>query len=362
VVLVVDAGASPAPSPVEEQLAASLGRRTPTRTLVLQHDPNVAQPRGTADWLDRRHLHEHLHVRRDDPADLDRLGRWLAGRAVGLVLSGGGARAFAHLGVLRAMQELGIPIDALAGTSNGAVMALAPARGFLGSEAAADLRPHFGGFLRDYTLPFVSLLRGREVVKQLGFLDGLDLADLWLPLAVVSTDLTTAAPRIHRRGSAALAIRASMAVPGLLPPVVDDGHLLVDGGLTDNLPVDVLRRQLPTGTIVAVDVSPRCDGTLDAGVTTDVSGWRLLGERLLPRRARTRVPGISSTIVRSMMVSAHRERAAVVESGAADLYLDLPVTGYGLLDFDNLEAIAEVGYRLAQAPLAARVATDAGRW
>jgi predicted acylesterase/phospholipase RssA/CRP-like cAMP-binding protein len=362
VVLVADAGADPAPSSLEEQLEATLGQRTPTRTLVLQHDPTVAQPRGTADWLELRRVHEHLHVRRDDARDLDRLGRWLAGRAVGLVLSGGGARAFAHLGVIRAMHELGIPIDALAGTSNGAVMALAPARGFLGAEAADDLRPHFGAFLRDYTVPFVALLRGREVVRHLSFLDGLDLADLWLPLTIVSTDLTAATSRVHRRGAALTAAVASTAVPGIFPPVVDEGHLLVDGGLTDNLPVGVLRRQLPTGTIVAADVSARLEPALDEGVTTDVSGWRLLGERLLPRRARTRVPPISSTILRSMMVSSHREKAAILEAGIADLHLDLPVAGYGLMEMEHLDAIAEVGYAMARAPLERWAAASAGRW
>ncbi len=93
---------------------------------------------------------------------MKRLARILAGRAVGLVLSGGGARGFAHLGVLRALEELGVALDKVGGTSIGAPMAACPARGMTSSEALAEAKGGYGA-LRDYTLPLASVLSGRRI-------------------------------------------------------------------------------------------------------------------------------------------------------------------------------------------------------
>ena len=109
----------------------------------------------------------------------------------------------------------------------------------------------------DYTVPATSVLRGEKITDRLRRAFGdIDIADLWIPYYCVSANLTRARTEYHDRGDLVTAIRASIAIPGVLPPVPLDGDLLVDGGVVDNVPVAEMRRRNPTGRIIAVDVAP----------------------------------------------------------------------------------------------------------
>ena len=174
-------------------------------------------------------------------ADLRRLARLVSGNATGLVLGGGGARGFAHLGVWRALTELGVDVDAIGGASIGAPLGAGMALQIATDELVPMAAELFHDLL-DYTVPVVSLIKGERITAQHHQdVRRLDLRDLWLPFFCVSTNLTRSEVEVHDRLDAATAIRASVAIPGVLPPVPFNGDLLVDGGVLNNLPCDVMR-------------------------------------------------------------------------------------------------------------------------
>lgn len=187
-----------------------------------------------------------------------RLARIIAGVAVGLVLSGGGARAYAGLGVIRALREASVPIDVVGGTSMGAIVAACYAMGWSDDEIEVRIRKGFveSNPLGDYVLPVVSLSRGKRVDDRLleNFGDA-QIEDLQAPFFSVSTNLMNATTRIHTQGLLRKALRATISLPGILPPVVDgDDGLLVDGAVLKNFPVDVMT-QFHRGPIIGVDVA-----------------------------------------------------------------------------------------------------------
>ena len=195
----------------------------------------------------------HHHVR--GSADFERVVRLLTGRAVGLVLSGGGARGFAHLGVVRALREHGVPIDLVGGTSMGGILAAGVAKDWDDAELVERFRRCFVDTnpLSDFTLPVVSLVSGRKVGMLLRReLGDLDIEDLPLPFFCVSSNLTTGRIAVHQRGPLWRWLRASVAIPGVLPPVFQGGEVFVDGGSMNNLPVDVMRAS-GRGAVIGVD-------------------------------------------------------------------------------------------------------------
>lgn len=355
VVLVADAAQEPDRTATETDLdqayhAAVGGRRPPSlrRSLVLLHpDGDISPPYGTARWLAPRSVDGCHHVRRGHARDIGRLARILTDCPVSLVLSGGGARGYAHLGAVRALEEAGVPVDIVGGTSIGAVMAALMAFDIGVEEQAARAASLLRNTL-DWTLPLASLVKGgRMAALAERATDGRDIEDMWLPWFAVSANLTRSQVAVHRRGSITRALRASVAIPGIVPPVIYDGDLHVDGGVLDNLPVEPMRRINPHGPLIAVDVAlnegPRA--TEDYGLS--VSGWGLLAQRLRPGAAPPQVPGIASTLVQSMIAGSSRTRDAVVTRGLADLYLDLRLPHCGMLEFGAPERIIAAGYEAA---------------
>jgi NTE family protein len=225
--------------------------------LVILHDWPHRNPTHTARWLDALRTNRHFHLRHSEAADWQRLARVIAGRSVGLVLSGGGARAYAHLGVMRALDEADIPIDFIGGASMGGIVAACIAMDWPIAESVERIRRAFVDHnpLSDYSLPLFGLIKGKWVERLLKENFGTTLiSDLWRPFFCVSSNLTTAEVEVHRRGRVAEVLRASVALPGILPPVSTRAGVLVDGGVMDNLPVDVMR-SLNNGPVIAVDVA-----------------------------------------------------------------------------------------------------------
>ena len=345
VVLIADAEGSPERGEIENRLAAiwSSGR-APRRSLLLLHPRDLDRPTGTRRWLAERDVVSVYHLRRGHAGDLGRTVRILAGRAIGLVLGGGGARGFAHLGVLRGLEELGVPVDMIGGSSVGAPIAGLAAQGRSAAESLAAAEKAFSSLL-DYTLPLASLLSGRRISDSIQSHTGSwDIEDFWLPFFCVTTNLTTARSMVHRRGDSARAIRASVSIPGILPPVAEKGELLVDGGVLNNLPVDLMREMNPFGTLIVVDVVSPQGPKAKSGFGLAISGWKLALERLLPLRKSTAIPAISSTILQSMVVGGSQLRKRVLDEGLADLYLNIHVRGVGLLEFEKVDQVARIGY------------------
>ena len=180
--------------------------------------------------------------------DVARLARFIAGRAVGLVLAGGGARGFAHIGIIKALKEAGVPFDQSGRHLDGRHHRRRPGAGMgRGGNDRADARrcSSTDNPLNDFTLPLIALVRGKKVSAMLREHFG-DVRIEELPHALLLRSPPTSPPgasMIHRDGMLWRALRASVALPGILPPVTHHGHLLVDGGVMNNLPVDVMREQ-----------------------------------------------------------------------------------------------------------------------
>ena len=281
------------------------------KTLILLHPAGTPGPRDTMRWLNERHVDRHFHIRADNRDDLGRIVRYVSRREIGLVLSGGGSRGFAHAGIIRAIHEAGLPIDVIAGVSIGSIMAAEYAFSDDWERTTPRFKAQLVGILSDYTLPFVSLVRGRRFDRYLQNLFGdANIEDLRIPYFCVSSNLTRAGIVVHRTGPLWRATRASGSLPGLVPPVVDKGDLLYDGCLLNNLPIDLMREEIQTGVLIAVDVAPPVDLDIRATGLESPSGWRIAWSRINPLTKRIEMPGIVSILQRASTLGSifHRQK------------------------------------------------------
>lgn len=309
--------------------------------LILLHDGPLARGAATR-WLATLPPGTpHHHV--TGKADVPRVARILTGRGVGLVLSGGGARGFAHIGIVKALREANIPIDLVGGTSMGAILGAGVSLCWTIDELTDRFRESFvdGKPLRDYTLPFVSLVSGRKVTRLLQRAFGdVTIEDLPLDFFCVSSNLSTGHSEVHRRGELWRWLRASVAIPGVLPPVVHKGELLVDGGTMNNLPVDAMR-DLGRGPVIG------CDVGADRAFTTDTDDvdvplpWQLM--RWM--REKKHRPNIFQILWRAGMVNSNAMTAAHREK--TDLLLQPPLAQIDMLNWRGFDRAIAAGYEYA---------------
>jgi predicted acylesterase/phospholipase RssA/CRP-like cAMP-binding protein len=351
VLLVASAADDPSIGAVEARALATSSLRC---ELALLH-PDPARPSAAAAWLTRRPVADHHHLRADRPGDVARLARMITGTGCGLVLGGGGARGLAHLGVIRALEEAGVPIDVVGGTSIGAIMAALCARGLDDQDRVRRVMAfaRTGRRLVTPTLPLIAFSAGRRVDQILTeHLTSVPIEDLALRFFCVSASLTRAEAVIHERGPLWTAVRASLALPGIYPPVYADGDLLIDGAAVDNLPVDVMRHRVGAGRIIAVDVGSEVEPLAVAPYGPGLSGWRVLGRRLNPFTPPHPVPGIAEILNRSTGLSQVRYRRAARDDDRVDLLLSPPVARLRSLDFNGGIALISSAHQYAADALA----------
>jgi len=318
------------------------GPMSARKMLVLLHREAEQQPRGTAAWLALTSPDAHCHVRRDRQADFERLARIVSGRAIGLVLGGGGARGFAHIGAIRAFKEAGVPIDMIGGTSMGAIISAQHALGWSYEEMLQrnrrtwlEIKPH-----REFTLPIIALTRGKKGSQVAEMLYGdYMIEDLWINYFCVSSSLTTAEPVVHARGLLRRAALASASLPGIAVPVIDDGNVLIDGGLLNNLPADVMKQKCG-GEIIAVDVGSVVRLRIDGDEFP--SPWRIASSGMIPFREPIKTLNIFHVLLGATFLGGCSRVEELKQH--ADFYLRPPVDRFSLLDLDALEEIAQVGY------------------
>lgn len=350
IVLLADATADPAPGDVEREWLNDGHARRSHLTLVLVHEDSAAAPSRTARWLDgrTRSIERHLHVRRGHASDVARVSRFVTGTAVGLALGGGFARGLAHLGVLKAMRELNIPVDAIGGASMGAMIGGLWNMGWDSSRIESETCTGLAASFDDMTIPFLSFKRGGKYSRLIQrFFADTRIEDLWLPYFAVSANLNRAELKIHTAGPLADAVLASTRAPGIFPPVVMSGELHVDGGLINNVPVDVMKTFSNNGIVIGVDVSPPHELNTVDDYGHDVSGWRAIWNRFNPtRQRRIYRPSILLVLMRVIEFGgiAYRRQKADM----ADVYISPEVLRFKRNDFHCAGEIAEVGYHAAR--------------
>ncbi|CAH8459783.1 unnamed protein product [Schistosoma turkestanicum] len=366
------------PSPIEMALKNDPTKVAKVLVLMYPLDTDYPESGKTAVWLNARPwISQHYHIRceprvfiprsklnlisfytkvfaREKPnplSDFSRLARYLVGEAVGLVLGGGGARGCSHVGLIRAFQEAGIPIDLIGGTSIGAFMGALWAdetRVAQFTQRARDFTNCFNSIwkkIKDFTYPAVSIFSGKELNRQLQsiFYDR-QIEDFWLPFFCVTTDITNCKMRIHTQGSVWRYIRGAITYPPLDPPICDpyDGALLADGSFLNSVPADVMVC-FGAKTIFASDVGSAVETEL-TNYGDHLSGWYLLYNRYFRFGSSVlRIPSLTEIQARLAYISCVRQLEYIKASGIC-LYLRPPIDKYLTLQFSAFDEIANVGY------------------
>lgn len=264
-------------------------------------------------------------------AGVARVARRVSGRSLGLVLSGGGARGLAHIGVIAAFAEANLAIDRFGGCSMGAFVAGTGALGLDADHIRAICKTELvdRSPFSDWTLPRVALTRTRRAERMLRrVFSDLQVEELSRSLYTVSADLISSQAVVHRRGSLFEAVGVSMSIPGLVPPVARDGQLLVDGGVLNNLPVEPMY-ELAEGPIVAVDVARRHDH---------------------PTGESPRIPSIMETMARATILGSGERSER--NRRLATLVISPEAQDIGLREFKAFDRAIEAGFEAASTALA----------
>ncbi len=349
VVIVVDAADPAATSAIEQDGLTRSGVPGLRFDLVVLHG-DEREPTETAELLKAHAVAAHHHVRLSVAGDMARLARQLTGAAVGLVLGGGGARGLAHIGILKAMDAAGVPIDMIGGTSIGAIIGAQRAMGWDAVTATEQFKRYMreGKPTRDVTVPYAGVLSGKRAGRLMNQMFGDRwIEDLWLNYFCVSTNLTQARVVEHDSGPLWRAIRTSTSMPGVFTPMYENGDVLVDGAVLNNVPGDIMRRR-NRGLVVTVDVNPATDLRVDTALTECPSPWQLILRRIGLSRAPL-VPTIPEVLMRAGQLGSLAHSSDVMRS--SDLHIAPEVGGWATFQWDAIDAIIAAGYEAASRSL-----------
>jgi predicted acylesterase/phospholipase RssA len=347
VIVATDFDAASALYPIEKHLnlyaADILNKKI---YLVFLHPENAPTPSQTRRWFEGRLFDLHLHIRANNPKDIRRFCRILTHKAVGLVLGGGGAKGFAHVGVAKAMMEAGIEFDFVGGTSAGALYGIGltvadfdlPQIMLLCQKGAEGKVTS-----NDFNLPFLSLMSGKKMRAYLNEMLGETyLEDIWVNTYCVSTNYSTASLKVHERGLAKVQIEASIAIPGVFPPVIIDRHLHVDGGVMDNLPIEAMY-QKPVSHVIAISLSAQSPHLVN--IEKIPTAWELLVNNFT-KKHRYRLPKMPALLINSLTLNSVQKQA-VTKSQVA-IYLEMDLRKFGFLDWSKWQELIEKGHSQTQ--------------
>jgi NTE family protein len=343
-----------------EALAAKFLPQDAMRLVLLHSERRPIS--GTSRWLRDRRIAMHHHIAMSESEGYERLFRFIAGTARGLVACGGGALCATHIGVYRALREQGYDFDIMGGTSAGSAMVAAFAFGNSPDEIDAAIHDIFvaNKAMKRYTLPRYSLLDHQHFDAQLRrYFGGVDIEDLWLPFYSVSTNLSSYRLHVHRNGDLWTAIRASASIPVLLPPIyTSEGEMLVDGALLDNVPIGPMH-ELKSGPNVVVSFLLPDMERFNVDYEALPSRSALMRSAMNPLR-RTRLPaapGLGTVLMRSLMANRQDYNRHI---GEEDLLLVPPIASeFGFLDWHRHSELVKFGYDWTLSDLQRRRADEA---
>ena len=317
-----------------------------SKELVILQKSSLILPEPSQKWLKKRPIQSHHHVSLERKETIARMVRYLSNRNVALVLGGGGARGLAHIGVYKALLENHIPIDCVAGTSSGSAVAALIAMDLAPDELIAVVRREVvkNRFLIRRTLPIYSVISGRPVARTLKRLYGEHTRgeDLWRRFFCIATSLSALSSKPLTEGLLWKNIRASCSIPGILPPIsTKEEELLIDGAITNNLPVDIMESFSNRGFVISVNVSGDPKMSSNAIPNGYISAFSALKEKFFYKR----LPTISEMSLEAMLLCSHQHQQEMIQR--SQLHIECNPTEYGLLNFKAFDALIEKGYQSA---------------
>lgn len=355
ILIVGKANDSPALSAVEQLLEqVSQPELLPSIDLVLLHPKRTTQFSSTGAWLETRNVHRHHHLALNEPHGFERIARFLSDKAIGFVFGGGGMRAAAHIGAIKALREAGYYPDVAGGTSSGSIVAAMVAMDWdieTITELARDklLRRDV---LVSLTIPIVSISSAHRLNKAYTSIFGdVRTEDLWTTCYTISANVTQTTQSVNHTGLLRRAVRASTSIAGMFPPAPDEnGDIHIDGGVVNNTPADVMRRFIGNGINIAVDLGFTEREKINYTYGDSLSGFYVLWRRFNPFIKPLRAPNIMSLLMRSNAIGSIN--ITHEQMSHADLLIQPAVAGYGLFDFDQFDRLFELGYEAAQTGIA----------
>ena len=327
------------------------------RRLVRIHDRRSGEVSGTAAWLARLPSFMHHHVALEDQVDIDSLIRFLSGRAVGFVAAGGGSFGTAHVGIYKAFRERGVMFDMFVGTSVGSAMAAGFAKNYEAEHLDRGTHEIFvrSRSFRRPTWPRYALLDHKAFDRALADQYGRDcrIEDCWRPFAAVATNLSTHNLELIRSGLLWQAVRASSAIPGILPPFyTPEGAMLVDGCLIDNVPLAPMH-QLKSGPNLVVHFGEPAAEMFDVEYAALPGRLELVAAMLTPFRKKLLPAAPSAVNVLWRSLVAH-QRYDILPTAPLDMVMRPPLPlGVGVTEFDRHTEIFRASYLWARQAIAA---------
>ncbi|MGN5765519.1 patatin-like phospholipase family protein [Acinetobacter calcoaceticus] len=345
ILILAEANQTPTQTPLSHVLSQH-DWQSPIELVLLRSEGDPSP--HTLLWKQLYHARAHYFVHPWAQNDICAVARQISSQGVGLVLGGGGARGFAHIGLIRALEQLHIPIDIVGGTSMGAFVAALVACGFDSVEMTHIAYETFvaRNYLNDYTMPRVSLIRGQRFHSRLHAIFGQRrIEELRQTYYCISTNLTTGQAVIHDQGELATWVGTSMSVPGVAPPVAWHENLLCDGGVINNLPTDVMQN-LERGTIIASNVSLHDDIRVPGIGLEEPDQSALLNWNKIIKDKLLHAPRLAEILMRTATLASDTMiQSAAIER--ANLHIRMPIEGIGMFDWHKLDELVERGYEHA---------------
>ena len=320
--------------------------------LILLHPDKNVVPENTLKWIKLAKFNMHHHIGIHDKNDFQRLLRFMTGNAVGVVLGGGGLRSWAHLGALRAMVELNIPIDTICGTSAGSIVAAH----FVMTQSVddpSDLRKLSAiarkvTSISNLTWPAISIFNGKQYTKTLQKIFGkVQAENLWIPCFFISTNLSKNKEMVYQTGPLWKIIRSSTSIPLIIPPVINSGDICLDGGLMNNLPVDIMKKRIFKSTVIAVELTQLKEDDTKYNFPPILPLWQTMLAKAGILHKNYDFPQLIETFLKALIVGSSLKQRN--NANHADILISPDLSNYGLLDVsrEDEDKLIEIGYKEA---------------
>lgn len=319
--------------------------------IILHSDPHKKID-NTQKWLEKADFNLHHHIRINEPGDLARLIRFMTGKALTLVLGGGGAKGISHLGVIKALLEAKHPIDAIGGTSIGAAVAACYALNLNYEQAVLFIKKLKTASIKATSLrkmvwPIIAMFSSEPATTLLiHLLNNVLIEDLIIPYFAVASNIKQKSAVILKRGLLWEAVRSSVAVPGLFPPLVYNGQLFADGGLLNNLPVDFMREIVGNKNIIIASSLSRRDLTKTTYSFPPTLGLRQsLLLKLGIGKTNYVIPPFLETFIEALLLGASEREE--YNARTADILVRPNFKGFRTFSFkkdQNEDKLIQIGY------------------